>query len=473
MSDRSITLNMPSLHPWQRIVKEHPARFKVLAAGRRWRKTSLGVLMSLEKAAEGKRAWWVSADYPRALIGWRFLRFLVRQIPGASIRESEHIVIIPNGGEVQVKSAKEPDTLRGPGLDRVVIDEAPLVQEHAWSEVLRLALAERKGDALFIGSPKGKGDWFHTLFLRGQGQYEDWISWQRPSFDNPDFTHEEAELIREQEGEIVHLQEVLAQFLDYTTLKPFKAEWITYWGAGAEVMMPPVDLIVEAGFDPAISKRDEACRSALVVAGQVRRGPRQGQVFVLEATAGHWSTYEQAEQILKAVRRHRVRTVRIEDVAYQKALGDVLDREAAISGVALHVELVKPDGDKLRRANAWSPMVESGRVLFGPGQSELVNSMLAVPPAKKSDAQVWDLVDAAGICIRGFKNIRPEQQVIPGQERSTSKLATSYRVGPKPQRGRGTRLGYTPSRMGSALAAGYAVHSSRREPVKGEVTVWQ
>jgi hypothetical protein len=89
--------------------------------------------------------------------------------------------------------------------------------------------------------------------------------------------------------------------------------------------------------------------------------------------------WEQADHILKAVPRRSIRTVRIEDVAYQKALRDILDREARTRGLHVHIELVKPDMDKLRRANAWSPLVEDGTVLFGPGQQDLIDSMLAIP----------------------------------------------------------------------------------------------
>src|SRR5437879_4129558 len=119
-------------------------------------------------------------------------------------------------------------------------------------------------------------------------------------------------------------------------------------------------MLIKVGFDPAISKADTACRSALVVAGQARSGRSRGRLFVLHAEAGHWTMREQIHHLLKAVRRWNVRTVRIEDVAYQRALGEVLDHEVRLSGLNLHVELVRPDGDKLRRANGWSSLVEDG-----------------------------------------------------------------------------------------------------------------
>jgi len=235
---------------------------------------------------------------------------------------------------------------------------------------------------------------------------------------------------------------LFGEWIEFATEQPFHRDWILFWGTPDEPAPDHRELVIEAGFDPAISKSDRAARSALVVAGQVRRGPNRGRIFIRETGAGHWSVLEQVKHLLEAVRRLNVRTVRIEDVAYQRALGQVLDREAHLAGVVVNIELVKPDGDKLRRANAWSPLVEDGTVLFGPGQKELIDAMLAVP----GDASQWDLVDAAGICVRGFPRVAPE----------SSRL---------------TEFEHQPTR-----AAGYATRSSSTvvdEPAIPSVATWQ
>jgi len=215
--------------------------------------------------------------------------------------------------------------------------------------------------------------------------------------------------------------------------KPFHPAWIQRWGPGQEIAaLPPhyqddrsghPGLIVEVGFDPAISEKDTAARSALVVAGQVRHPLMRGRLLILEAIAGHWSVWEQVRQILNAVVRWKARTVRVEDVAYQKALRDILDREAHTRGIHVHIELVKPDGDKLRRANAWSPLVEDGTVLFPTTAAEdLIACMLAVP----GDRSKWDPVDAAGLCLRGFPALEAARTRLPGPTVSTPERAQSY-----------------------------------------------
>ncbi len=80
-----------------------------------------------------------------------------------------------------------------------------------------------------------------------------------------------------------------------------------------------------------------------------------------------------------------------------RAAGRVTQRDGLVEFNAVPV---KPDMDKLRRASAWSGIVESGRVYFGPGQHELMNALLSVPPQHAADASLWDLVDACGIVIR-------------------------------------------------------------------------
>ena len=206
--------------------------------------------------------------------------------------------------------------------------------------------------------------------------------------------------------------------------KPILQTWLQYWGPNQDVSgLPPgytderghhPGLIIEAGFDPAISEKDTAARSALVVAGQVRHPSMRGRLLILEAIAGHWSVWEQCRQILNAVTRWKIRTVRVEDVAYQKALKDILAREARTRGLHVHIELIKPDGDKLRRANAWSPLVEDGTVLFPTtGSEDPVASMLAVP----GDPSKWDLVDAAGHCLRGFPALEAARTRLHGANR--------------------------------------------------------
>lgn len=212
---------------------------------------------------------------------------------------------------------------------------------------------------------------------------------------------------------------LFGEWIEMAQLNPFHSSWFKYYGPGEEDEQPS-DLVIEMGFDPAISDKDTAAKSALVVAGQCRSGLNRGRIYILHANAGHWSVYEQVDEIIKAAKLFKARAIRIEDVAYQRALKEILEHEMRQRNVHLYVDLVKPDADKLRRAHSWSPWVESGTVLFRRDQHALIDCMRKVP----SDKTAWDLVDAAGVCVRGFPALQSEARSI--VEPKQAKRAQSY-----------------------------------------------
>jgi len=200
-------------HPGQLVVHMSPERFKVLSAGRRWGKTRLGVNECIDAASRGGRAWWVAPTYKDSEMGWRPLREIARQLPGVEIRISDKQVIFPNGGFVAVRSAEKSDGLRGEGLDFVVMDECASMRKTAWTEEIRPALTDRKGKALFIGTPKGRNHFFE-LFQKGERGEEDWKSWRFPTVSNPKIDPKEVEAAKRDLPEVVFRQEYLAEFVD-------------------------------------------------------------------------------------------------------------------------------------------------------------------------------------------------------------------------------------------------------------------
>lgn len=210
----ALTVTLPLLHPGQRAVVDDPARFKVLACGRRWGKTMLGSALCVHKALMGGRAWWVAPSYKMAVVGWRGVTRLARQIPGAIPRKGERSVAFPGGGEVWVRSADDPQSLRGEGLDLVVMDECAYIAEAAWTEALRPALSDRQGGALFISTPAGR-NWFWRHWLRGNdGDRPDWRAWQNPTADNPHIVPAEIEAARTGLPDRIFRQEYLAEFIE-------------------------------------------------------------------------------------------------------------------------------------------------------------------------------------------------------------------------------------------------------------------
>lgn len=181
------TITLPPLHRAQQAIAKDHHRFKVVCCGRRWGKTMLGITLCLRSALKGGRVWWVAPSYKQALEGWSYLQRLIVQMPSSRARTqvSDLIVTFAGGGSVQVRTGDNPDNLRGAGLDGVVLDEAATMKREAWDLVLRPALADKQGWALFIGTPQHY-NWFYDLWEMGQNPAnEDWASWQHPTWDNP------------------------------------------------------------------------------------------------------------------------------------------------------------------------------------------------------------------------------------------------------------------------------------------------
>lgn len=205
------------LHPGQRLVHDSSARFKVVCGGRRWGKSRLGLGECLDVGVKGGKAWWVAPTYKIGEIGWRPLRNVANRA-GFDVSVVNKQVFLPGGGWVQVRSADNPDGLRGEGLDFIVMDEAAYILEEAWANALRPALSDREGGALFISTPSGM-NWFYSLWLRGQTGEKGWESWQFPTSSNPYISAEEIAQAKKDLSIRDFEQEYLALFIsDGTTV---------------------------------------------------------------------------------------------------------------------------------------------------------------------------------------------------------------------------------------------------------------
>jgi hypothetical protein len=136
------------------------------------------------------------------------------RLPQARKREVDRMLVLPGGGVVHVRSADDPDSLRGEGLDFVVLDECAFIKEITWSHVLRPSLSDRMGRALFISTPKGR-NWFWRLWQRGQDkEFQDWKSWSFATGENPFIHKQEIEDAQNSLPDSAFAQEFLGAFLE-------------------------------------------------------------------------------------------------------------------------------------------------------------------------------------------------------------------------------------------------------------------
>lgn len=123
--------------------------------------------------------WHVMPTYHQGKLtgAWDTLKEITRPIPGAKPNESELLVALPNGNKVQIIGGDKPDSLRGPALSGLSLDEFSQIPANAFSEVLSKALADHVGYAIFSGTIKGKDQLYNTYTAAKDA--EEWFSlWQ-------------------------------------------------------------------------------------------------------------------------------------------------------------------------------------------------------------------------------------------------------------------------------------------------------
>ena len=200
----------------QRLIADSPMRFRVAVCGRRFGKTHLAI-RELAKYARypDRRCWYVAPTYRMAKqIVWKKLKKKLLAINWVKkINEQDLTIELVNGSEISLRGADNYDSLRGVGLNFLVIDEAADIDSEAWYEVLRPTLSDTGGHALFLGTPKGY-NWFKDLYDAGKTR-KDWISFQFTTIDGGNVPAEEIEQARIDLDARTFAQEFLATFEQY------------------------------------------------------------------------------------------------------------------------------------------------------------------------------------------------------------------------------------------------------------------
>lgn len=200
------------LHPKQAEVFANDARFRVVVAGRRWGKSKLSMMTMLSWVTKkNQKIWYVAPTYKMAKqIMWNELKTWVPREWVTKIRENELSMEFRNGSRIDLKGADKPDSLRGVSLDFLVLDEFQDISPDTWKTVLRPTLADRKGHALFIGTPKSY-NLLYEVYRLGQNKAKQmskqWMSWQFPTITSPFIPKAEIETARKDMDEKSFRQE--------------------------------------------------------------------------------------------------------------------------------------------------------------------------------------------------------------------------------------------------------------------------
>lgn len=211
-------MNPVALHKAQADIAIDTHRFRVVNCGRRFGKTTLAVLEMVAKAVYGdnRKIFYVAPTYQQARdIAWQELKKTCAPII-KDINESrlEILVNTIKGGTslISLRGWESIEGLRGQLADFIVIDEIAMMRNFwvNWQEVIRPTLTDRKGEVLFISTPKGFNHFYDLYNMENED--DDYKSFHFTSYDNPHMPKEEIDKAAKELTEDRFAQEYLADF---------------------------------------------------------------------------------------------------------------------------------------------------------------------------------------------------------------------------------------------------------------------
>lgn len=154
-------------------------RWGVVVCHRRFGKTVMAINHLLRDAIlsdkTNPRFAYIAPTYRQAkAVAWDYLKQFAGKIPMVRFHETELRADLPNGARIQLLGSENPDSLRGIYLDGAVLDEMADMPESLFPEIIRPALSDRKGWALFIGTPRGHNAFFDLY--ENASQQKDWFT---------------------------------------------------------------------------------------------------------------------------------------------------------------------------------------------------------------------------------------------------------------------------------------------------------
>jgi predicted phage terminase large subunit-like protein len=388
---KRIRLSQPMPHQIE--ILRDPARNKVLACGRRWGKTKGGEIACIEGhgpkpgghrgALDGGNIWWVAPTFPIASMIWRSLKRALRDA-WVEKNENERRIVLPGGGSIAVKSADNPDSLRGDGLDGCVLDEAAFMHKDAWAACIRPALSDRRGWAMFLTTPNGL-NWFHELWMDVPNR-EGWARWQRPTSDNPLVLAEEIEAARRDVGPFLFAQEYEAQFLTASG-GFFKAPWLEhrYDRVGEHhyqledgTTLHRDQLRRFCAADLATSTKTTADFTVLATVGVAP----DGTMLLLDIDRARREGPDLVPAFQAVVDRWRLPVLFVERAGFQLSIIQAARR------AGIPVREISADRDKVARALPLTAALEGSRLLLprtAPWLDALIAELLAFPNGRHDD----------------------------------------------------------------------------------------
>lgn len=391
------------LHAKQQEIYESIARFKVVAAGRRGGKTFFAAVMLIMAGLQNTSAngfslknshvWYVAPTYSQARdVMWKQLKELARPI-AKQIKEKDMTIVLTNDRYIVLKGSDNEDTLRGVSLSYVVLDEYADMQPGVFDLIIRPALSDMQGGALFIGTPKGKNHFYHMYCEAQKAENTDMEAFSFCSLDNPMLDPVEVEAARRIMTREAFKQEYEASFatgggntfkvgdFKYVEKRDMNVEGAIY------ICVDPAGYKDLAGLSKsAINRLDETAIAVVHVSAQ--------GWTVCDMIHGRWGIRETSLQILRAAQKWHPTAVGIEGGALKNAIMPYLEDQMRRMHIYPNIVELTHGGQRKVDRIIWALQgrFQHGRIKFvkGDWNQALTDQLLDFPDPLAHD----DMVDA-------------------------------------------------------------------------------
>jgi len=380
------------LLPWQQEVWSDDTRFKIVAAGRRTGKSRLAAWLLIVNALESSKGnvFYVAPTQGQARdIMWQTLLELGNPVIVSSHINNLQIKLI-NGATISLKGADRPETMRGVSLKFLVMDEYADMKPEVFEQILRPALADQKGNALFIGTPMGRNHFYELYQYAELDDDPTYKAWHFTSYDNPLLDSEEINVAKKSMSSYAFRQEFMASF-EARGSEMFKEDWVKF-GESPENgdYYIAIDL---AGFEEVNKQRTKNSKLDETAIAVVKVND-SGHWHVENIVHGRWELSETARKIFEVVRDYKPVGIGIEKGIARQAVMSPLTDMMKRYGMFFRVDELTHGNKKKTDRVMWALQgrFENGFITLDKGEwnSRFLDQLFQFPDPLTHD----DLVDA-------------------------------------------------------------------------------
>ena len=408
--------------PAQAAFVDHPARFKILAKGRRFGATQSCAQFVIREMLDkpNYKVLWVDVTYSnitryynRCFQGTLESKFMcLSKLPRAlySWKEQQKQLNFSNGSYLDMRSADRPESLEGFAYNLIVLNEAGIILKNRelWTVSIAPQIADYSANVLFVGTPKGKIDkhdrtrdcLYYELYKQGCDSNQTlWKSFQYSSYENSITSggfikEEEIEIMEDQLPPAVRPQEIGGQFINIAEDPIFYEEWF-------EIVdkVPDSGILVKVmSCDTAFKTKDESDYSAFIIIYQTVNA-----YYVVDVVNDKFEFPELLSAVKEAYDQYRPDALLIEDRASGQSLIQALQ-----ANTTFPIRPISPDKDKITRATAVTPLCEARKIKLVKGywNKMFINQLVSFPEG--SD----DMVDSFSMACTYLKDYQGKASTI-------------------------------------------------------------